>query len=204
MWRGDPEAAFADDRAGDRGITGSANGRATTFACSGMGMRAAADRAEVARARRDAAAEQAAIEDGHALWDALAPFVSRAIREADGPGCRRDRDRDHDDRRRATAPPPRAVRGRLGGGGADAGTRAATPISSRTAAGASPRRASTTATGPARRPALGEAHAIATRLGAAPLRAAIEGLAARARLDLAGEPVARRPSRRTLPAIRSA
>jgi DNA-binding NarL/FixJ family response regulator len=37
--------------------------------------------------------------------------------------------------------------------------------------------------------ALGEAHAIAARLGAAPLRAALEGLAARSRLEILSEPV---------------
>jgi hypothetical protein len=45
------------------------------------------------------------------------------------------------------------------------------------------------ATGPARHGSR-EAHAIAARLGAAPLRAALEGLAAGAGLDLPGEPVA--------------
>ncbi|MFL5689910.1 MAG: LuxR C-terminal-related transcriptional regulator, partial [Chloroflexota bacterium] len=185
LWRGDPDAAFATtnqalDESRDR------EWPRDHLRLFRMGMRAVADRAEVARARRDASAEHAAVEDGRALWDTVAPFVSEryarrsglaadeivaeiATTHAEYGRLRRDPS--------ATAWVEAASRWERRGNAylvAYCGWRIAEARlieGDRTGAGT----------------ALGEAHAIATRLGAAPLSAALEGLGARSRLELAGE-----------------
>ncbi|MFL5676364.1 MAG: AAA family ATPase [Chloroflexota bacterium] len=185
LWHGDPDAAFATtnqalDESRDR------EWPRDHLRLFRMGMRAVADRAEVARARRDASAEHAAVEDGRALWDTVAPFVSEryarrsglaadeivaeiATTHAEYGRLRRDPS--------ATAWVEAASRWERRGNAylvAYCGWRIAEARlieGDRTGAGT----------------ALAEAHAIATRLGAAPLRAALEGLAARSRLELAGE-----------------
>ena len=131
-----------------------------------MGMRAAADRAEVARARRDAAAERAALEEGE-RHVGRPRNVRRGSARATGPASPRTRSR-----RRSRRPMPSIAvcsgsrPGRRGRTPPATGAPAGTTISSRTATGATRRHVSTTAIGPRLSAALGEAHAIATRLGA--------------------------------------
>ena len=116
-----------------------------------LGMRAAADRAEVARARRDGAAERAAIEDGDEhCGPRSAPFVVGRFANRTGLAA---------DEIEAEVATTEAEHRRLRREPADATwaeararwDAAATPTSLRTAAGARPRHASTTATGPVRR-----------------------------------------------------
>jgi len=151
-----------------------------------MGMRAAADRAEVGRARRDTAGEQAAIEEAATLWGALAPFVS--VRYAKRKGLAADEivteittiEAEH---RRAGREPAAAT-------WATAAKRWDARGNAYLVAYCGWRIAEerlNEGDRPAASSALVEAHAIASRLGAAPLRAAIEGLAARSRLDLSPE-----------------
>jgi DNA-binding CsgD family transcriptional regulator len=187
LWRGDPDAAFATTA---RAIEESRDREwpRDHLRLFRMGMRAAADRAEVARARRDVAGEQRAMDEGSALWDALAPFVS--TRYAKRTGLAADEivteiTTTDAERRRLRRQPSETAwmesAGRWDARGnaylvAYCGWRVAEArLNDGDRAGAAS--------------ALGEAHAIASRLGAAPLRTALEGLAARSRLDLPSEPV---------------
>ena len=150
------------------------------------GMRAAADVAEVARARRDQPAENAAKDAGTKLWDSLQPVV------ADHRQRRTGRAADETEAEFALIV---AERDRLTGEATLAAWRAATDRwrsrerpylvgyclwrVAETALREGNRTAAATA--------LLEAHGIAMALGAAPLRESIVGLAARSRIDLAGE-----------------
>jgi DNA-binding CsgD family transcriptional regulator/tetratricopeptide (TPR) repeat protein len=193
LWRGDADAAFATttqalDESRDREWP---RDHLRVFR---MGMRAVADRAEVARARRDAAAEKAALDDGRALWDAVAPFVSERYAQRSGLAA---------DEIVTEIATTHAEYGRLRREPSeDAWVEAASRWDRRgnayLVAYCSWRMAEARLIDgdrTAAATALGEAHAIATRLGAAPLRAALEGLAARSRLEIMGEPVARARTR---------
>jgi DNA-binding CsgD family transcriptional regulator/tetratricopeptide (TPR) repeat protein len=191
LWRGDPEAAFATtaqaiEESRDR------EWPRDHLRLFRMGMRAAADRAEVARARRDVASERRAIEDGRVLWDALAPFVSE--RYAKRTGLAADEivteiTTTDAELRRLRRQPSEAAWVESAGRWEARGNAylvaycrwrvAEARLNDGDRAGAAS--------------ALAEAHAIAARLGAMPLRAALEGLATRARLDPSAEPVAMAP-----------
>jgi DNA-binding CsgD family transcriptional regulator/tetratricopeptide (TPR) repeat protein len=185
IWRGDPDTALESIQAGLREVEDRQWVR-YHLRLFHMGIRAAADVAEVSRARRDRTGEQAAIRAGTRLWESLQPILA-AVRarehgldseetEAEVAMIEAERHRllrepattswvDAGDRWRARENPYlraycrwREAEARLGDGDR---TKAAT--------------------------ALVEAHAIATRLAARPLRTAIESLATRSRLELSTE-----------------
>jgi DNA-binding CsgD family transcriptional regulator/tetratricopeptide (TPR) repeat protein len=184
LWAGDPTTALASIR---KGIADLADPRGLWYEIRlfRVGMRAAAEMAETARARRDRAAERAAIEAGDGLWSTLEPILAGAraaqqglaaaeteaevaTTEAERARLRRrpaaDAWRQAADLWEARSNPyvEAYCRFRLAEAHLGAGDRAA--------AGA----------------ALRAAHGEATRLGARPLLAEIAALAARARIDLAG------------------
>ena len=192
LWRGDPDRAFTTaalaivesrDREWPR----------DHLRLYRVGMRAAADRAEVARARRDAHAEREAVEAGRLLWDALGPFLESA----------------HGDRSGAAATEVdaevstiEAERRRLA---REPAAEAWAETAERWRARENPYlvaysrwREAEARLGDGDRPgaatALSEAHGIVTALGAAPLRAEVESLAARSRLDLTMDGPAKAPT----------
>ena len=97
LWRGDPETALATILDGIREIE-TATGRLPPAAFR-MGFGAAAEMAEVARARREPRGEQAAIEAGAGLWASLQPILARMRASQQGQAAGRDRCRGRDDRR---------------------------------------------------------------------------------------------------------
>jgi tetratricopeptide (TPR) repeat protein len=97
LWRGDPETAMATILDGIREVE-DRDWPTFHLRLFRMGFGAAADLAEVARARRDPSGEQAAIEAGAGLWASLSrssPGCARASKARPG----RDRCRGRDDRR---------------------------------------------------------------------------------------------------------
>ena len=183
LWRGDADSALESIR---EGVASVVNGRGHWYhrRLLRVAMRAAAEVAEVARARRDREREQEAIGVAADIWESVESLMprirgsqsssavdqadaelatmaaerSRALGERDAPGwreaARRWRDRENPYLRAYCL--WREAEAHLGDGD----------------------RAEASA-------ALGEAHGIAGTLRAGPLLAAIEGLARRARLDLA-------------------
>ena len=184
LWRGDPDAAFATTA---RAILEARDREwpRDHLRLYRVGMRAAADRAEVARARRDRRAERAAVEAGGSLWDALGPFLESAHGDRSGAaGSEVDAEVSmiEAERRRLARLP--AIEAWL-----DAAERWRARQNPYLVAYCRWREAEARL-GDGDRPgataALSEAYDIATGLGAAPLRAEVESLAARSRLDLIG------------------
>jgi len=188
LWRGDPEAALASV---DQGLreTGDREWPRYQMRIFRVGIRAAADLAEVARARRDVAGEAAAVSHGESLWTALQPVIGSAAGRRGG---------DFDEEHAAEIATVEAERARLlhepgAARWAEAAERWRAGHNSYLVAYSSWRhaeallgdgdRASAAA-------ALVEAHRIATGLGARPLTAAVEALAARSRLDLSTQDTA--------------
>jgi DNA-binding CsgD family transcriptional regulator/tetratricopeptide (TPR) repeat protein len=183
LWRGEPKEALESVAQGRRETEDRQWPRyhARLFR---VGMRAAAEAAEVARARRDRAAERAAIRIGGELEESFKEVIGAAMARQHG------RDTEETEAEVATV---EAERRRLSREpSADAWQLAADRWRARenpylvgycrwreaeALLGAGDRAAAASA--------LGEALRIATKLGARPLRISIEGLATRARLDLA-------------------
>ena len=182
LWADDPRAALETIR---EGLAEAINGRGYWYhrRLFRVGLRAAADLAEVARARRNRADEEAAIRAGTELLEALEPILDDVRSRQHG------RDAEETAAEVATIEAerlrmlhePAAVAWREAAERwrgrenpyfvASCRWREAEALlgdGDRTAAAA----------------ALAEAHEIALRLGARPLQAAIEALAARSRLDL--------------------
>ncbi len=185
LWRGEPEVARRSIRQGLREIEGRQWPR-YHLRLFRTGMRAAAEMAEVARARRDREAEQEAILAGAGLWEALEPVLAATRARQQGLDALETE---------AEAALMEAERRRLGrepasGAWLDAGDRwmaRENPYllaycrwrEAEALLGDGDRVASSAA--------LRDAHTIATRLGARPLATAIESLAARSRLDLSAD-----------------
>ena len=192
LWRGDPETAFATAR---QGIEESRDREwpRDHLRLYRLGMRAAADRAEVARARRDPAAEHTAVSDGDDMWDALGPFVAEQFADRTGMAASEieaevaTTEAEH---RRLRREPASAAWAETAARWVARGNAYLVAYCEWREAEArlndGDRAGATTA--------LADAHAVATRLGAAPLRTAIEGLAARSRLDLSGEATGTAPA----------
>jgi DNA-binding CsgD family transcriptional regulator/tetratricopeptide (TPR) repeat protein len=187
LWRSEPEVALQTIREGLAEIGGRSHWYHVRVIR--MGMRAAAEVAEVARARKDPKGEQAAIRASADLWEALQPIL--AMTHARQHAVDAEVATIEAERRRLHREPAAAL-------WLDAADRwqarenpylraycrwqeAAARLGEGDRAGAGP--------------ALTEAHQIAVRLGARPLRTAVEALAARARMDLATKTVeARSPA----------
>jgi DNA-binding CsgD family transcriptional regulator len=146
-------------------------------------MRAAADIAEIARARRNVAAEQAAIRAGTGLWESLQPIIADARNRQETLAA---------DETSAEVATIEAERHRLDRQAAanlwaDAGGRWR-PLENPYLLAYCRWREAEALLGDGERAAavaaLSEAHRIATSLGARPLRSAVEALAARSRFDL--------------------
>jgi DNA-binding CsgD family transcriptional regulator len=147
-----------------------------------LGMRAAADLAAVARARRDAAGEEAAIRSGDGLWAALQPVLATISA----------RSRGREEENEAELATIVAERARLANEPAvslwaDAAQHWRVCENGYLVAYCAWRQAEALlgdGDRAAAAVALVEAHGIATGLGARPLTSSIEGLAARSRVDL--------------------
>ena len=186
LWAGDPTAAI-EATTRSRKELGTPGTRWYELRLLRVGLRAAAEVAEVARARRDPAAEAAAVAAGSDTWAALEVVIGRAREMLRGLAL---------DEAEAELDLATAERTRLEGS-SDAGAwRAARDHWARRGnvylaayCGLHLAEASLVAGDrPAATEALVDAARIATRLGALPLLRAIEGLAARGRIDLAGPP----------------
>jgi len=182
LWRGEPAAALATILDGLRESQQNEWPR-YQMRLVRVGMRAAADLAEVARARRDSVAEQTAIDSGEDLWTALQPILDSAI------GRRHGGDAIEIGAERATIEAERArlVHGPSVALWADAGAGWRAQKNPYLVAYSTWRQAeSLLADGDraAAATALGDAYRIVTDLGARPLAAAVEALAARSRIDL--------------------
>ena len=182
LWAGDHAAAI-DAVGRSREELGRLGTRWYEVRLLRVGIRAAAVAAEVARARRDATAEAAAIVAGDETWAALEGVIDRARAALKGLAL---------DEAEAELALATAERTRLRGP-SDAGAwRGARDHWARRGnvylasyCGLHLAEASLVAGDrPAAATALVEAHGIASHLGAEPLRRAIEGLAARGRIDL--------------------
>jgi ATP/maltotriose-dependent transcriptional regulator MalT len=188
LWRGDPAAALA---AIERGVHELPNPHWTWYGerLYRTAIRAAADAAEVARARRDRAAEADALATGERYAALLEAMVARAL-ERQGPEAAVST--------RAEAATGAAELERLhgrpsAGAWSDAAGHWAAASNPYLTAYCRWRQAEALlADGDrvAATSALVEAQATALHLGAKPLRTAIEGLATRARLDLATNDIA--------------
>ena len=195
LWNGDPEAAL---RSIEQAIRELEDPHWTWYAFRlyRAGVRAAADAADVARARRDVPAEKAAIEAGERSWSLLQTRFARA-RAAQGPQAAMSTD--------AEAAIAEAEYERLHDRPAAAAWEAA---AERWRAFENPyltaycrwRQAEALLGDGERATAtklLADARRTAARLGARPLLTAVEGLATRARLDLSAdgaEPLAAQPA----------
>ncbi|HET9519503.1 MAG TPA: AAA family ATPase [Candidatus Limnocylindrales bacterium] len=182
LWSGEPAAALEETQAG---IAETVNGQGHWYhrRLFRVGIRAAADLAEIGRARRDRAGEDAAIRAGTDLLATLEPILAEVRARQHG------RDADETAAEVATI---EAERRRMVGEPAGAAWIAAAErwrgrenpylvAYCRWRQGEAQLREGDRAAASA---ALVEAHATAIRLGARPLRAAVEALAARSRLDL--------------------
>jgi ATP/maltotriose-dependent transcriptional regulator MalT len=182
LWRGEPAPALATILEGLQETQQSEWPR-YQMRLVRVGMRAAADLAEVARARRDGAGEQAAIESGEHLRAALQPILDSAI------GRRHGGDAVEIQAERATieAEHARLVHGPSVALWADAAARWRAQENPYLVAYCGWRRAEALLGDGDRvgaATALGDAYRIATELGARPLAASVEALATRSRLDL--------------------
>ena len=182
LWRGDPEAALKSIMDGIR-ETEDREWPRYQLRLFRVGMRAAADIAEVARARRDAAGEAAAIASGDALWAALQPILDAAGDRPHG------LDSEENEAEIATVEAERArlLHTPAAALWADAAERWRAPENPYLMAYCGWRQAEALLGDGDRASAavaLVGAHRIATELGARPLIAAIEALAARSRLDV--------------------
>ena len=86
LWRGDPDAALKSIQDGLR-ESETREWPRYHLRFFRMGMRAAAEVAEVARARRDATAERAAIQAGTELWESLQPVLTDSHARQRGPAA---------------------------------------------------------------------------------------------------------------------
>ena len=185
LWAGEPDEAL---RSIERAVVELEPLHWTWYALRlyRAGIRAAADAAEVARARRDTAAERSAVKAGERYWAQFESLVARAREhqgsEAGVPTAA--------EAAIATAEYERLHHRPAAGAWADAAGRWRAYENPYLTAycqwgraeallGDGERGAATSA--------LIEAHRTAARLGAQPLRTAIEGLAARARVDLSAD-----------------
>ncbi len=183
LWDGLPALALETSREGLAGMAGG-EWRYVQIELVRLGARAAADLAELARMRRDDRAVAEAIEAGEEMRTALAPLLAISLEQQQG------RDRDETLAHAATI---EAELARLGGTAtADAWAEATDrweirarpyPLAYARWRLAEARLGEGDRTGAT--DALADAHAVAASLGAAPLHAAIESLAARARIELA-------------------
>jgi DNA-binding CsgD family transcriptional regulator/tetratricopeptide (TPR) repeat protein len=182
LWRGEPDVALASIMTGLH-ETEDREWPRYELRLFRFGMRAAADLAEVARARRDGAGEEAAVRSGEDLWAALQPVIGSKVSRHHG------LDSQENEAEVATV---EAERARLRH---EPSVAAWALVTERWRARGNPYltaycawRQAEAALGDGGRSsaavALVEAHRIATELGARPLVAAVEALAARSRLDL--------------------
>jgi len=188
LWRGEPEAALASIRQGLRETEGREWPR-YQLRLFRVGMRAAADLAEVARARRDGAGEAAAIESGEALLAALPPALGSEMARRHG----LDAAENEAELAGVEAERVRLVRGPAVAAWAGAADRWRAGHNPYLVAYSSWRHAEALLGEGDRSAAaavLAEAHRIATDLGARPLAASIEGLASRSRIDLSANAAA--------------
>ena len=177
LWRGDPEPALQAIHEGLREIE-DRQSHWYHVRLFRVGMRAAAEIAEVARARRDRAGEQAAIRAGTGLWEALQPML--AVTHASQRGLDREVATIEAEHRRLSREPAAG----LWLEAAERWQASENPYlvaycrwrHAESLLGEGDRAGAATA--------LLEAHQIAARLGARPLGTAVEALAARSRLDL--------------------
>jgi DNA-binding CsgD family transcriptional regulator/tetratricopeptide (TPR) repeat protein len=191
LWQGDPDAALEAYRAGAEQL-GDRDWRWYDLRLRRVGLRAAADVAEIARARRDRAAETRARETGGEAWATLDRLAVEAASAQQGQAL------SETEAERALGA---AERTRLDGrpdveAWSDARTRWADRGNVYVAAYAGYRLAEAAMTSGDRATAtdaLREAHASADRLGARPLAREIAGLATRARIDLAAPVVVADP-----------
>jgi DNA-binding CsgD family transcriptional regulator/tetratricopeptide (TPR) repeat protein len=182
LWRGDPDGALDSVIRGGREVEDRQWPRYHARLIR-VGMRAAAEAAEVARARRDRAAERAAIRSG----DELRASFERAIADARSRQNRLDNEETEAELATFEAEARRLSR--------EPSATAWLAAAERWRARENPYlvgycrwREAEALLGDGDRAAaidaLGEASGIARRLGAGPLRTSVEGLATRARLDL--------------------
>jgi DNA-binding CsgD family transcriptional regulator len=182
LWRGDPATALTLSEDGLREYEPSDPRWYKARTCR-IGMRAAADLAEVARARRDSTAEQSAIAAGDGLWKSLQPLLARLKAEQHGMAARATDaevaviEAERWRLRGETAAEAWAHAGSLWNAHENPYLDAYCRWREAEARLGDGNRAKATAT-------LVEAHRIAARLGARPLQGAIEALATRARIDL--------------------
>jgi DNA-binding CsgD family transcriptional regulator/tetratricopeptide (TPR) repeat protein len=181
MWRGEPDVALSSITEGLR-ETQDHEWQRYRVRLLRIGMRAAADLAEIARARRDATGEQAAIGSGEGLWAELLPVLDSTPHH-DG-----DVIEDQAELTTIEAERARLLREPAVARWAEAAGRWRARENPYLVAYALWRAAEASLVDgdrTAAAEALAEAYRTATGLGARPLGAAIEALAARARLDLA-------------------
>jgi len=183
LWGGQPALALETVREGLAGMAGG-EWRYGQIELVRLGARAAADLAEVARMRRDETAVSDAVAAGEEMRTALGPLLAISLEQQHG------RDRDETLAHAATID---AELARLDGTATADAWAAATerwqtrgrpyPLAYTRWRLAEALLGDGDRTGAA--DALTAAHAVAVSLGAAPLRAAIESLATRARVELA-------------------
>ncbi len=182
LWRSDPEAALASVHQGLR-ETEDRQWPRYQLRLFRVGMRAAADLAEVARAKRDGAGEQAAVHAGEELWDAVQPAIGSAM------AGRHGLDADENEAELATveAERVRLVHGSAVTAWADAADRWRARENPYLAAYCAWRQAEALlgeGDRAAAATALTEAYRVASGLGARPLAASVEALATRSRIEL--------------------
>ena len=191
LWQGDPGAALDAYVAGDAQL-GERDWRWYDIRLRRLGVQAAADTAEVARARRDRAAEARARETGDAAWETLVRLATEAATAQQGLAL------SETEAERTLAV---AERTRLHGrsdvaswAAARDGWAARDNVYLAAYAGYRLAEAAMTAGDRATATdALRAAHATAVHLGARPLAREVEALATRARIDLEA-PVAPEPA----------
>jgi DNA-binding CsgD family transcriptional regulator len=182
LWRGEPEVALASIRQGLH-ETEDREWPRYQLRLFRVGMRAAADLAEVARARRDVAGERVAIEAGDALWAAVPPVIGSAMARRGGP----DAEENEAELAIVEAERARSAHGPAATAWADAAARWRAAENPYLAAYCAWRQAEATLGDGDRAAAatiLADAHRVASGLGARPLVASIEALATRSRIDL--------------------
>jgi DNA-binding NarL/FixJ family response regulator/tetratricopeptide (TPR) repeat protein len=185
LWRSDSEAALASIRQGLR-ETENRQWPHYRLRLFRVGMRAAADLAEVARARRDGAGEQAAVHAGEEMWSGLQPTIGSAKEGRHG----LDANENKAELATVDAERKRLVHESAVAPWADAAERWRASQNPYLAVYCAWRQAEAALEGADRATAviiLTDAHRIAVGLGARPLVASIQALAARSRIDLTAD-----------------